>query len=170
MSSTYSFEYSTELKSPWCVLPQVALGEGSTALYVMVHHQGAPRMVLALNRSARPEYWFRQDVIFWNDLLVVGVAERIYLVTPSGDLITNIILSDYFCEFNSGEDWLLTATGTCVHRLDNLGRLVWTSPAVANDGVVIGHVAEGLIQGEGEWDPPNGWRSFSLNLADGTLT
>ena len=170
MSSTYNFEYSTELKSQWRELPSVPLGEGSTAIYLMIQHQGMPWLVLAMNRSVRPEYWFRQDAIAWKEVLVVGVAERIYMLTPSGNLICSIVLNDYFCEFSSDNDWLLVATGSRVHRLDNLGQLIWTSPPVANDGVVIGHVTDWLIQGEGQWDPPGGWRPFSLNLSNGTLT
>ena len=34
-------------------------------------------------------------------------------------------------------------------------------------GVVVTAIAEGRVEGQGEWDPPGGWRRFALCLETG---
>jgi hypothetical protein len=36
------------------------------------------------------------------------------------------------------------------------------------DGVIARNVAGGVIEGEGEWDPPGGWEPFRILLSSGT--
>lgn len=35
------------------------------------------------------------------------------------------------------------------------------------EGVIVNSVEDGIVRGEGEWDPPGGWRPFSLRLDTG---
>jgi len=35
------------------------------------------------------------------------------------------------------------------------------------DGIIVASTSDGVISGEGEWDPPGGWRPFRLSLATG---
>ena len=37
------------------------------------------------------------------------------------------------------------------------------------DGVIIHDFYENKILGSGEWDPPGGWRDFTLDKQTGTL-
>jgi hypothetical protein len=86
---------------------------------------------------------------------------------PSGEIVNSLNLDEYFCGFTTGEEWLLVATGGHVLRLDRQGNIVWRSELLAIDGVVIEKVSDGKVFGEGEWNPPRGWRQFSINLSDG---
>lgn len=40
---------------------------------------------------------------------------------------------------------------------------------IAIDGVVVNSVEDGLILGEGDWDPPSGGKPFPVRLESGTL-
>ena len=52
-------------------------------------------------------------------------------------------------------------------NLDEEGELLWTSPALGVDGVLVHSIDDGVIAGEGEWDPPGGWRPFRVALSSG---
>ena len=54
-------------------------------------------------------------------------------------------------------------------EFDRNGSIVWQSTELGVDGVVVSGVADGVIEGEGEWDPPGGWRRFRILLSSGTL-
>ncbi|WP_340608121.1 hypothetical protein [Xenorhabdus bharatensis] len=47
--------------------------------------------------------------------------------------------------------------------------IIWKSPRCAIDGVIINDIRDNIIYGSGEWDPPGGWRDFSLSLRDGSF-
>ena len=46
---------------------------------------------------------------------------------------------------------------------------MWSSPELGIDGVIVGSVAEGVIEGAGECDPPDGWRAFRVLLSSGAV-
>jgi len=45
--------------------------------------------------------------------------------------------------------------------------LLWRSDCLGIDGVMVDQVADGIIRGKGEWDPPGGWRPFQVRFATG---
>jgi hypothetical protein len=51
--------------------------------------------------------------------------------------------------------------------MDSDRSIRWQSDILAIDGVVVSHVGPPVIRGEGEWDPPGGWRDFALFADDG---
>ena len=71
-------------------------------------------------------------------------------------------------DFDQASDFLLIASAERVIRLNVDGTIAWTSDVVGIDGVVVNDVLGDVVTGEGEWDPPEGWRRFRLRLADGT--
>ena len=167
-SGGYSFDYTSQLAPPWTSLVPVVLGEGEPkGLFILVEKCGEPNLVFALSKSDHAECWFRQEVISWNALLVIGFAERVYLVRLDGTIDASIVLDDYFSGFTCGQDWLLVATATQILRLDPNGEVVWKSESLANDGVVIKQVVDGCVWGEGEINPPDGWQPFVLGLTNG---
>jgi hypothetical protein len=43
----------------------------------------------------------------------------------------------------------------------------WQSDVLGIDGVVVDVSGPDIIRGEGEWDPPRGWKPFELHAATG---
>ena len=168
MSSSFSFQNVTTLAAPWTGMAPLILGDGRCCeRYLQVEEDGSPSLLFDLRLSQTGECWFHQQAIVWNGVLMIGFAQRVYGVTPAGDEIGRLELGDYFGGFIAGDDWLLVATAGSVVRIDSRVEAVWKSQRLALDGVVIHAVRDGLIYGDGEWDPPGGWKSFVLNLADG---
>ena len=78
-------------------------------------------------------------------------------------------IAPYFGAFYAGPDYLLVASGDSLLRLGHDGRLLWAAHGLGLDGVIVGLVENGVIQGQGEWDPPGGWKPFALRLDSGQL-
>lgn len=81
---------------------------------------------------------------------------------------TEVTVEFYFGSFYPLPDSLLVCSGTRLYRLSPTGELMWTSPELGIDGVIVSEVRDGLILGEGEWDPPGGWLPFQISLATGS--
>lgn len=54
-------------------------------------------------------------------------------------------------------------------RFDGRGRLLWRRSELAVDGVIVRGVQDGLVFGDAEWDPPDGWEPFRLHLDSGVV-
>jgi hypothetical protein len=44
---------------------------------------------------------------------------------------------------------------------------LWKSDVLAIEGVIVQDVGPVVIRGEGEWDPPGGWKPFAIAVVDG---
>jgi len=49
-------------------------------------------------------------------------------------------------------------------RLSSDGKVPWSAPDLGLDGVVVTSAQNRTIQGDGELDPPGGWKPFALRL------
>ncbi len=156
------------LVAPWEELTPIALGNGAIHHHLLVERDGTPFRRFELRKEAHAEAWFRAQAVLWQGLIAIGFAERVYLVTIAGKTTQPITLGSYFSAFMSGDDWLLAASGCDIVRLGADGAIRWHSPPLAIDGVIIHTVTDGTISGEAAYDPPDGWTSFRLALADGT--
>ena len=58
---------------------------------------------------------------------------------------------------------VLATSASEVLAFDRTGDLIWKQSDLGIDGVVLQRANTGWIEGEGEWDPPGGWRPFSLS-------
>lgn len=64
---------------------------------------------------------------------------------------------------------VLATSASEVLAFDRTGNLIWKQSDLGIDGVVLQRADTGRIDGEGEWDPPGGWRSFSLSSQTGLI-
>lgn len=62
---------------------------------------------------------------------------------------------------------VLVATYGHVLLIDIHAGIVWKSSRCAIDGVVITSIVNDRVLGQGEWDPPGGWKPFQLNFETG---
>ena len=73
----------------------------------------------------------------------------------------------YVGYFYPHDDFLLVATARCLLRFDADASLVWQSKMLGVDGVIVTEIRGDLILGEGEWDPPGGWKPFAVRMRIG---
>jgi len=76
----------------------------------------------------------------------------------------------YFGHFYVVGDRLLVATATELICFGEDADLIWKRSNLAIDGVIVDGIGDGVIEGQGEWDPPGGWRTFRLLLSTGEPT
>lgn len=44
---------------------------------------------------------------------------------------------------------------------------MWRSDALGIDGVIVDRISADEIEGQGEWDPPGGWKPFRVSAHSG---
>jgi len=108
-------------------------------------------------------------------MVAIGYEDAVHFVDVTTKRIRSVRLSGYFCALYTPEDFgladrpfdFLAASADALHRVAPDGSPVWTAENLAIDGVVVHDVEGCTIDGDGEWDPPGGWRPFKLDLATG---
>lgn len=170
MSSITTATFAETLEDDWRNVPAVRLERrashaGSPDRYVLVEH-GATRFRCEIFVTD-PEAFPFEDVCIWQDLLIIGYGSTLYCVDIATRAARIYPLDGYFGSITMGDGYCLIASATCILRIDRMGAKLWESKEIAVDGVIISNVDDDTITGDGEWDPPGGWRPFALNLATG---
>jgi len=109
--------------------------------------------------------------------IAILYGQHVYIVDIASQQIRTVYLYDYVGHLyplpdvyaDVLSDRFLVATFEYVFLVDIHGNIIWQSPMCAVDGVLISEVADGVIYGRGDWDPPGGWEPFRLSLNDGTF-
>ena len=99
----------------------------------------------------------------------MGLGHTVYVIEPQARLGLAVRLESYFVAFYLGENYLLVASADALLRMTPDGKVLWKAPGLGLDGVIINRVENGCVEGQGEWDPPGGWRPFKLQLESGKL-
>jgi hypothetical protein len=108
------------------------------------------------------------ECIAWKHWIVIGIGHHLYLVPLTADNPSTLDLDDYFGHLYSLDHCLLVASGQRLFCVSTNGIVKWSSPVLGIDGVVVSRVWDGIIDGEGEWDPPGGWKAFRITLDSGS--
>jgi len=161
---------SPTLEPPWLDVPNIVLGDRALRAHLLVERGGVPYRRFELHGVSRSEAWVRSDAITWKGLLAIGFAQRAYVMPVAGGTPRQIDFESYFSRFYAGESWLLVVSGGDVLRLDESGDVVWRSEEFGIDGIIIERVANGRIEGQYAYDPPDGWGPFALALDDGSIS
>jgi len=162
-------EFQSKISAPWTELQPIYVGDrpsrlGTPDRYVLVDTgDKLLRIDIYVGVAAR----VFEQVVVWHDLVVVGFAEHAFVIRIADGSAKEISLKEYFCHLYLAEDALLVASQSHLRRLSPRGELVWTSIDLGLDGVVVDRVENGVIYGQGEWDPAGGWRPFILSLDSG---
>jgi hypothetical protein len=159
------------IESPWTGITPVRVGDvspgrGTPAVYVTVERDGEPVLRVDLYEHEPAHYAF-QEVLAWADWIVIGFGCRVHLVSPASRSVATFQLSGYFGHLYALQDRLFVADAERLHCFDREGAVVWRSAELGIDGVIVRNVADGIIEGEGEWDPPGGWKPFRILLSSG---
>ena len=157
---------------PWTTMPPLRLGKlpsglGTADLFVTITDDDRP--VLRVDLYAGELCAPFKDAIAWEHRVFVGYGNAVYVIDPQKHSSSVIILGSYFAAFYGARDYLLVASGEGLVRLSPRGEVMWRASELGVDGVLVNVIEDSLIRGEGEWDPPGGWRQFVLRLDSGEL-
>lgn len=142
-------------------------------LWINVERDGLPWQCLALFVGDRPQLPPAACAV--GTTVAVGYGEHIYFLDVSTRHLVTRPLDAYFgslydaaaVEAPEQSFAFLVGSASTLQRFDVAGNLLWESPRLGVDGVLVHEVTDGVVAGVGEWDPPDGWRPFRLSLADG---
>jgi hypothetical protein len=107
------------------------------------------------------------DII--DDILAVGHQRYFYLFDLRKNANILILeMSGYFGYTYLDNELLYIADARYIYCINKSGEIIWQSTDLGIDGVIINQIDETKIYGEGEWDPPGGWKEFILEKQKGT--
>lgn len=143
-------------------------GTGPAEIFVLVD-AGDRRICIAIHPYGPQAYPFR-DAVIWKDLIVIGFGSALYVIALK-DLHSRVHdFSGYFGSLVCTDAFCLAASDEGVLRVSEDGTALWHQRGLAADGVLISDVTDGVIRGQGQWDPPDGdWSPFRLELATGRV-
>ena len=142
----------------------VPTGAGTPGVYVTIEQDGLPvARIDAWPLAAGP---FTQ-IVMWKNFVVLGWNDQVHFVDPLTRKFTSVECDGYFGHIYPVEDQLLIADASRLVFVNERGERLWESVPLGIDGVVVDDVRDGVIVGQGEWDPPGGWRPFRLSLQNG---
>ncbi len=104
----------------------------------------------------------------WMDFVVIGIGERLYLVHATTRQVIEHRLGSYFGHLYPSHSSLYVTSAEQAFSIGQDGKLLWVSETLGIDGVLIHEINANAIRGEGEWDPPGGWRPFAISSNTGT--
>lgn len=144
-------------------LGAVPSGLGTPDIYCSVEYNEQPFMLLNLYSGHSPFC----DAIIWQQWIVIGFDDAVYFVSLDRQIKHVYPLYWYFGHLYPTNDALLVASAADLHCFDTNAQQIWVAETVGIDGVVV-HTIEGdIIEGEAQYDPPDGWQPFRLSLSTG---
>ena len=169
--STATITWRETIDSPWIGMHPSRIGEvpaglGTPDTYILLAQGEEPVLRVDAYPSSEECFAFN-DAIIWHSFLVVGWGDSIYLIKIDTGAVTKQELGMYFGHLYADAEYLLVASGDRLWRIDRDGSLKWKTDVLGTDGVVVNDVTEGIISGDGEWDPPGGWQPFRIRLDSG---
>lgn len=153
-------------------LGQIPTGVGTADWFVTISDDDRPLLRVDVYGGWNLGFAAFKDAIVWRKHVFLGFGNGVYVIEPNLRSASKIDLGGtmrYFGAFYVGEDYLLAASAEALLRLAPDGSVLWKAPRLGLDGVVVHSIESGTIKGEGEWDPPGGWKPFVLQLDSGAL-
>jgi len=163
-----SFQHFAEPR--WERVKPLRVGCASTGLgtpdaFVLVENDGAP--FIRVDVYGDEDCYAFEDVIVWREFVVIGFGVRVHMINYQTQETITFELDSYFGHFYPGDEWLIIASGYRLLLIGPTGSVVWKTENLGLDGVIIDSIKGNLIHGQGEWDPPGGWRPFQVRLDTG---
>ncbi len=136
--------------------------------FVTVVDSGRPIFRVDVH-SYWPDCFAFEEAILWRGLVVIGYGSHVHAVSVADRAACTIELQSYFGHLYPTPEFLLIASGERLLRMEPDRSIRWTSDFLGIDGVIVHDGSLSIICGEGEWDPPGGWKPFAVSAADGTV-
>jgi len=165
----YRADLHCTIDEPWTTVEAIRVGSFPDRAdlpnaYVTIERDGEP---FARLDAWRPHSGAFEQVAAWGRFVVLGWSDRVHLVDPITRAVTNIVCDGYFGHLYPVGDMMLIADASRLICLDEHATQIWVSDSLGIDGVVVDEIRDGIVVGIGEWDPPGGWRPFTLSLSTG---
>lgn len=110
---------------------------------------------------------FKQTQIVDN-FLIVGHENYFYMFDLlDGINVLRMEMRGYFGHLYVENDLCYVADANGLYCIELKGKILWENGDLGIDGVIINRFDEDNIYGRGEWDPPGGWRAFTLEKKTG---
>jgi hypothetical protein len=159
--------------SPWTEVEPVRVGpvpsgKGTPDVFVIAEENDKPVLRVDVYVEHGSEHSPFAECIAWKQWIAIGIGHHLYLVPLAGDNPSTLDLNDYFGDLYPLDHCLLVASGQRLFCVTTDGVVKWSSSELGIDGVVVSRVRDGIIDGEGEWDPPGGWKPFRIALDSGS--
>lgn len=166
------FSITTEnvINTPWLHAKNIAVGQvqqalGTPDLFVLIEKDGEP--FIRVDLYVGEETICFHETIIWKAWAVIGYGDHVHLISTKDGTAKSIELDCYFGSLYPYDDFLLVASGMSLYKIDERADIIWKSAALGIDGVSVHNISEDVIFGEGEWDPPGGWKPFQINSGSG---
>ena len=163
--------FSPTHEQNWSQVQSLQLGPpvlGAAWRYLLVVRHGAPWLRIDINLDAE-EFQAFEECLYHEGALWLGLGCRVARVDLDNLEFREIKLGQYFGSFFPLGESLLICSATSLYRLGARGDVLWVTRDLGIDGVVVNRVKGEVIYGEGEWNPPGGWREFQLTVHQGHL-
>ena len=162
------------IESPWTELSPIRVGNIPSGLstpdvFVLVEVADEARIRIDVYADHSEESLCFQEAVLWHNWVAIGFGHKLHLVPIDRISPTTIDLGSYFGYLYPTDDFLLVATAEQLHCFNRDGTLKWSSPELGIDGVKVHHIGQDIICGDGEWDPPDGWKPFQIWITSGKL-
>jgi hypothetical protein len=144
-------------------------GSARPDAYITVTQNGVPFALANAWEDRHSPYVF-VGLLCWGRFVVFGWGSHAYLIDPQTRAVITVPCNGYFGHAYPFDQHLLIADADRLICFDIDGNKLWTSDYVGIDGVIVDEVRDGTIYGQGEWDPPGGWRPFRVSLKTGEAT
>lgn len=168
------------IEEPWLSTDGLTPGVAPPTLptpdaYLCIEKDGVAFLRCDLYTNSE-EYHFNNECHIQNQNIIFGFGEKAYIVDLQNKQMRDIIdLGSYFMTIqaindpqpDSNSPSILIVSGDGIHCLDGQCELLWKRKDLGLDGVTLDRIDENRIFGQGDWDPPDGWRSFCLDLFSG---
>ena len=165
-----SITLSSSVDARFEAAPRVTVGDGvgPAEMYALV--SAGQRQICIDIRPHGPQAYPFRDAMLWKDLAVIGYGSALYVVRLEDLHHRAHRFAGYFGSLNCSDDFCLAAGDDGILRLSEDGTALWFQRGLAADGIRIMEVSDGVIRGQGQWDPPDGaWTPFRLELATGRV-
>ena len=118
-----------------------------------------------------------QDARCVDHLAYIGFGHSLFVFNTRTGTLAAHPLDGYFGHMYDGGDFeklpaqlsVLVTSASEALAFSRTGELVWRRQNLGIDGVLLRAVSEKEIKGEGEYDPPNGWRKFTIAWDSDTI-
>lgn len=105
----------------------------------------------------------------------IGYNDYLLIISPHQKTFTQIKLTGYFSAIYSddedhelGQDLLIASADRLV-RVNAFGEIIWISAHIAEDGIIVNHTKNHVIDVLCEIDPPYDWQELQLDLQTGQI-
>ncbi len=169
-------EFRTAIDPPWTRLEPIRIGRVPAGIptpdeFLLAESDDGDMLRLDLYVSPDEDFYstryFPNRACFWQGGIALAWGHGCYRVDCRTRNVSWIELGTYCGNLYPLADRLLVASAERLFCVAGDGTLLWQSCELGIDGVIVDLVADGVIRGRGEWDPPDGWHPFLLDLTSG---